>query len=113
MNKSQDLIGIARLAQLTLDHRLGQLRLAAEALDRSKLQLQAINAAAEPADLPLVTAQSVGLTYQRWADARRADLNLAIARQNATWITARDDARIAFGRSQVLRRLIEKQTRER
>lgn len=108
MSKAQDMTRIAELAQLMLDHRLGQLRTTRVELDRSRSQLQAINAAAEPTDLPLVASQTVGLAYQRWADVRRSDLNLVIARQTADWIGAREDAGTAFGRLQALRGLVEK-----
>ena len=108
MTKAQDMIRIAELAQLVLDHRLERLRRARVELDRSKSQLKAINAAAEPADLPLLTAYTVNLTYQRWADVRRSDLNLVVARQTADWMGARDEAGTAFGRPQALRGLVEK-----
>ncbi len=104
---------MAELAQLMLDHRLSQLRKTRIDLDRSRSQLQAINAAAEPADLPMVAAQTVALTYQRWADVRRSDLNLVIARQTVDWIGARDDAGTAFGRLQALRGLSEKLEKRR
>jgi hypothetical protein len=105
MSPAQDRARIAELAQMMLDHRLGLLRTTGTELDRSKLQLQAINTAAEPASLPLVTGQTVGLTYERWANVRRSDLNLVIARQTASWISAREDAVTAFGRFQALRAL--------
>ena len=94
---------IAELAQMMLDHRLGRLRTTATDLDRSKLQLQALNSAAEPTDLPFVAGQTISLTYERWANIRRSDLNLVIARQTASWISAREDAVHAFGRVQALR----------
>ena len=108
MTKARDMTRIAELAQLMLDHRLGQLRTTRNELDRSRSQLQAINTAAEPADLPLVAAQAVGLTYKRWADVRRSDLNLVIARQTADWIHTHEEAGTAFGRLQALRGLVEK-----
>lgn len=113
MTKAQDMTRIAELAQLMLDHRLGQLRTTRVELDRSKSQLQAINAAAEPANLPLVASQTVGLTYQRWADVRRSDLNLVISRQTADWIGAREAAGIAFGRLHALRGLVAKLEKRR
>lgn len=105
MSKARDLSRLADLAQLMLDHRLGQLRLSADALDQSRMQLAAVNRAAEPADLDPVTAARVGLGYDRWADVRRAELNLVIARQSAAWHEARSEARTAFGRVQALRGL--------
>jgi hypothetical protein len=106
MSKTTDLSRLAALAQLMLDHRLGQLRLSADALDQSRMQLAAVNRASEPADLDPVTAVRVGLGYDRWADVRRAELNLVIARQSASWHEARSDAQTAFGRVQALQGLV-------
>ena len=106
MSKAKDLSRLADLAQLMLDHRLGQLRASADQLDQSRMQLAAINRAAEPADLDPVTAVRVGLGYDRWADVRRADLNLVIARQSAAWHEARSEAQSAVGRVQALQGLV-------
>jgi hypothetical protein len=102
MNRAKDLSRLAELAQLMLDHRLGQLRTSADQLDQSRMQLGAINRAAEPVDLDPVMAAKVGLGYDRWADVRRAELNLVIARQTAAWLGAQSEARTAFGRVQAL-----------
>lgn len=106
MTKAKDIHRLAAVAQLMLDHRLGQLRNAAAELERSRMQLAAINQAARPAeDLAPVVAEKVALTYDRWADARRSELNLVIARQTVDWMEARTDAKGAFGRLQVLQGL--------
>jgi hypothetical protein len=112
MSKRADLAKVTALTQLVLDHRLHQLREAAAARDRSQMQLGAITAAAAPADLSPVTAGLVGLAYQRWADIRRSELNAVIARQTATWIEARSDARTAFGRVQAITGVAEKLPRK-
>ncbi|OZA12753.1 MAG: hypothetical protein B7Y02_06945 [Rhodobacterales bacterium 17-64-5] len=104
----QDLLRLKELAQLVLDHRLGQLRAAAHQLERSEGQLQAINAAAAPAELPPVAAGLVEINYGRWADIRRAELNGVIARQRAGLMAERAEATTAFGRLQALRGLAEK-----
>lgn len=110
MTKIKDLHRLAEVAQLMLDHRLGQLRKAAAELERSRMQLAAINQAARPAeDLAPVIAGKVALTYDRWADARRSELNLVIARQTAGWMEARSDAQVAFGRVHALQGLAERQ----
>ena len=72
------------------------------------MQLNAISAAAAPADLSPVTAGVVGLAYQRWADIRRSELNAVMARQTAAWIDARAEAAIAFGRTQAMRGIGDK-----
>jgi hypothetical protein len=108
MTKSRDLARLADVAQLMLDTRLGQLRAASTQLDRSRMQLMAINAAAKPADLPPVAAEKVALVYDRWADVRRAELNLVIARQTAEMLEARSEAGTAFGRLQALQGLAKR-----
>lgn len=106
MTKTGDLSRLADVAQLMLDHRLGQLHNAAVELDRSRMQLASINAVARPSeDLEPITAEKVGLAYDRWADARRSELNLVIARQTAAWIEQRGEAQAAFGRVQALQGL--------
>lgn len=102
MTSRKDLQSLATLSQLVLDQRLSALRQTAERLERSKAQLSAINAAGAPADLPPVQAGLVDLAYQRWADIRRAELNLAIAQQTISWIDAKSEAATAFGRVQAL-----------
>jgi hypothetical protein len=113
MTKAHDLTRLADVAQLMLDHRLGQLRAVSTRLDLSRMQLQSINAAARPADLPLVAGEKVGLVYHRWADVRRAELNLVIARQTAEMIEARSEAGTAFGRLQALQGLAKRQEDKR
>ena len=105
---ARDMVKITSLMQLVLDNRLQQLREAAEARDQSLMQMAAVTAAAAPADLPAVTAGIVGLTYQRWADVRRAELNTVIARQTADWMAAKSAASLAFGRAQAVRGIAER-----
>ena len=102
MSMARDLARLKQLAGLTLDHRLGQMRAASLALERSRDQMDAINEAAKPADLPLVAGARAEWAYRRWADQRRSELNLVIARQTADWLTARDAAKTAFGRNEAL-----------
>ncbi len=96
---------------MVLDVRLARLTEAASARDASLAQL-AILAQPVQGSEPFDIAQAqVQLTYDRWAEARRAEINLVLARQTAEWMQARADASLAFGRSDVLRRLIAKAQR--
>jgi len=108
MSRQRDLQQLATLAQLVLDHRLGQLRKGTAELEKSRGQLDAINAAATPADLPPVAAGLVEVGYRRWADIRRAELNSVIARQRAAVIEMKAEAGTAFGRLQALRGVAER-----
>ena len=105
MSKSSDMARLTDLAQLVLDHRLGKLRSAAADLERSRMQIAALDQPHAAQDLEPVTAEKVALAYGRWADQRRAELNLVIARQTADWIEARGEAQTAFGRVQALQGL--------
>ena len=105
MTKLADIARMAELAQLVLDQRLGRLRGAAAELERSRQQIAALDLSAAATDLEPVTAEKVALTYDRWADQRRSELNLVIARQTASWIEARSEAQTAFGRVQALQGL--------
>ncbi|NHB76651.1 hypothetical protein [Rhodobacter calidifons] len=105
MNRHRDIARLAQLAQMVLDHRLLHLRRSAAQLDQSRAQLSAVNQAPHAVDLEPILSSKVGLDYERWADVRRSELNLVIARQTADWLDARDAARTAFGRVQALQAL--------
>ena len=104
MKPRADLARLAGLADLMLDQRLASLRAAAAARAQSEARLAGLAAAPAP-DLGPVVGVTVALAYDRWADARRAEINLTLARQTVEWIDARDGAALAFGRSEVLRKL--------
>jgi hypothetical protein len=91
-----------------LDHKLAALTLAAAAREESKARLAGLSRPAADTDLPLAAAAQTSLLYERWAEARRAEINLTLARQTAEWIEARDAARQAFGRTDALRRLTDR-----
>lgn len=103
MTRSRDIAALQGLAGMLLDHRLSQLRQAAERCDQSRMQIAALDQPAEPTGLDLAPAAQVALSYQLWADVRRAELNTVLARQTADWLAAREDARHAFGRAEALR----------
>ena len=105
MTKASEIARIAELAQLVLDHRLSHLRSTAAELDRSRMQIAALDQKTTPTDLEPLAAEKVSLTYSRWADQRRAELNLVIARQTVAWMEARGEAQTAFGRVQALQGL--------
>lgn len=95
---------LAALADLVLQDRLARLRAAAAARAQTTARIAALaEVPAEGLD-PLVAAQQ-SLRYQQWADARRQELNLVLARQTATWMTAHAAATEAFGRVQVIEKL--------
>lgn len=108
--KHQDLKKLKDLAGLMLDHQLDQLRRAAEAKAQSEAALARLATPPAPAHdgLEGASAALAGLAYQRWADARRAEINQTLARQTHHWMEARDAAQKAFGKAEALRQLAEK-----
>jgi hypothetical protein len=110
MKKTKDLAKLAQLAELVLDSRLTLLQAAARAKQDCEAQLSGLGQIpqSEP-NLVGVSAELAGLQYQRWADARRAELNQMLARRTVTWMEARDEARVAFGKRQVLAQMAARQ----
>jgi hypothetical protein len=102
MTKARDLARLQDLSRLLLDQRLSVLREVAARRALSERQLSELNLAPAPTGLGPVTSGQVAFRYQIWADARRAELNALLARQTAEWLSARDDAKLAFGRAEAL-----------
>lgn len=103
MRQKQQLTKLAQLSNLLLDSRLATLHTAVQAKQESETQLAGLMSPAPLAeDIPEIAGALATLSYQRWADARRTELNLLLARQTVTWIEARDHAREAFGKKQTL-----------
>ena len=116
MSKDQPLARLETIATLILDGRLSELRRCASAREESLAQIAGLQKDPAPAeDLEGAAAQLAALSYQRWAEGRRLELNQVLARQTAAWIDATDAAREAFGRNEALktlrRRAIEAQRR--
>ena len=112
MTKSQDIRNLQALSQIVLDARLADLRAAARARDQTLAHLRDLTTAQPWIEGASGMAEAqASLAYQRWADARRADLNQTLAQQTALWIEGRDAARQAFGKSDVLAALARKPRR--
>lgn len=102
---------LREVSALRRDIALAELKKAALARERSRAQLAALEAESPPTDLPTLTDLQVRLAYGRWAERRRAELNLALARQTADWLIRRDTAAQAFGRAEVLEELARRHTK--
>ena len=96
---------LVQVSALKRDLALADLSKAALARDRSRAQLAALDRESPPTDLPALADQQVRLAYRHWADRRRAELNLILARQTVDWLARRDAAAQAFGRAEVLGKL--------
>jgi hypothetical protein len=95
---------LTMIADLMRDRALMDLRHAAEARAASRQHLERLN----PAPVAVVDDPADwrnAVMHQAWADARRAEINLMLARQTAAWIEARHAAARAVGRARVLDKL--------
>lgn len=88
-----------------LDVKLAALHLAASNRQQSLDLLAELNTPLAPTDLSPVADQQAVLRYQNWADTRRAEINLLLARQTAEMLAARAAASQAFGKDQALQSL--------
>ena len=105
MSSRTEIARLQTIAELMLDHRLSGLKVAAHAKAKSEAASAALAGTPEADGLEGAAAALVGLTYQRWADARRAEINLQLALQTRDWLDAQSHAREAFGKSQALNAL--------
>lgn len=106
MTRQKDLERLATLAAMTRDARLAVVAAKGRARNVSIGQLEALKLQPSgPGDLSIVAMAGAAALYDRWAEARRIEINRTLARQTAEWIEARDAARTAFGRAEVLARL--------
>ncbi|GLS85193.1 hypothetical protein GCM10010873_01660 [Cypionkella aquatica] len=109
MSQKQQLAKLEQLSSLLLDIRLTTLQAAARAKLESETQLAGLTLPSyAPHDLSEIAAAMTALNYERWADARRAELNMLLARQTVTLMEARDAAREAFGKKHALGGLAQK-----
>jgi len=103
MIKKDQIRQLQQMAGLLFDSKLVDLKATARAMQETKDHLADLVAdpvlANEVAKIAMAVA---GLRYDRWADVRRAELNLTLARQTAEWLDARDVARLAFGKTRAL-----------
>ena len=103
MTNQDQMRRLQQVAALLFDSKLTNLKATARAMQQTKDHLADLTARPVPAqDLPQLAMEIAALRYERWADLRRQDLNLALARQTAAWLDARDAARLAFGKNQAL-----------
>jgi hypothetical protein len=110
MTQKSKLDRLTGLSKLILDQYLTQLQASAAARQASLKQLQDL--VPNPADdLDLVTNAKAAIRYEHWADTKRRDINIVLARQTATWLEARLATQTAFGRADVLQRLMRKMTK--
>ena len=108
MKKSEKVLRLSRLAQMVLDRDLAQLAAAAKAKAASEANLADLAKPQDTSGLAPVAAHHAELRWQKWADARRIEINIQLARQTADWLNARQSAQTAFARNTALRGIAAK-----
>lgn len=105
MTAAADLRQLGVLAAMVRDAKLEAVRRAALARGATLARLADLESAPADATLHPVAAARAMVAYQVWADARRRELTAVLARQSVALAEAEAEARIAFGRTEVLDRL--------
>lgn len=109
MKHQKNLHRLTALAALIRDQRLAKLQACAAERNMSLQRLQDL--APKPSEEADPIAQATTLMrYETWADARRREINLVLARQTAAWMAARAEAEGAFGRAEVLKKIAKTQS---
>ena len=81
MRDIEKLRRLGQISALLQQSKMQALQRAALVRQESLARLAALDAPQPATDLPAVTAQEVALRYQVWADQRRSDINMGLARQ--------------------------------
>ena len=103
MTKKQQIEKLQHVAALLFDSKLAQLKIIAQAKHETEGHLTDLaQGASVTPDMPQISIEVANLRYERWADVRRAELNMTLARQTALWLDARGAAQVAFGKTQAL-----------
>jgi hypothetical protein len=102
-----DLPRLQRLAELAFDKSRAALTEAAQKAQTSRDALARLDLAPtrDRDDLALLQQEMV---YDRWAESRRAEINLIYAGQRAELLLATEAARREFGRLQAISRLVDR-----
>lgn len=103
MTPKDKLDRLERIAGMMLDRDLALLRRAAQEKAASEERLSGLTAPGSDGGAASVAEALAQLNWQRWADARRAEINVTLALQTAEWLTARETAQRTFARCEALR----------
>lgn len=104
MDKFSNLSRLTALSTLILDQHLAKLQAATAAKNMSLQRLQDLAPMQSEGLDPIVSATTL-MRYEHWADSKRREINMVLARQTVTWLEARKASQDAFGRADVLKRI--------
>lgn len=110
-NNPPDLRPLVTISDVVLQSRLAAVNRAAAACAACRTHLADLALPAVDSDLPLAAQALAELRYMQWADARRGEINMQLARHSAELLTARAEAATALGRLDVLGQLTERTAR--
>lgn len=113
-SRHQKAARLNRVTRLALDVNLSRLKSAVRArraLEESIAGLDADRRRVSTNVESASTRAGADLLWQRWADSRRAEMNMALARARAEEIRARRAATLALGRDQALTNLLARSRR--
>lgn len=96
------------IADLLQERDLAALSRAQGARSRTEGLLRALDQDFTATDLPAAAEAQVVERFGLWSANRRMALNQRYARETAAWLVAKEEAQRAFGRAEVLGRLLEK-----
>lgn len=100
---------LVALSTMVQDLRLAELSQAEAARQSTLAAIAGLDLPTTDPSLDPVQAGRVAVAYARWADTRRADLKVTLARQSQVCAVAQGEARVAFGRNQALAGLAARQ----
>jgi hypothetical protein len=102
MTTREKMQALGNISALALDQRLAALRQAQAMRQAIVDRIAALELAPVDTNLSLAAAQKAEVYYQMWADERRKQLNLSLARTTAVVLQAEAEARHVFARNSVL-----------
>lgn len=100
------LLSLQEISGVILDRRLALLRACGAARSTSLKLLQDLEPKESGEEIEPIALAKSNLQYQAWADRRRAEINILLARQTVDLIEARKLAMSAFGKADAIRHLI-------
>lgn len=107
VRRKTKLAPIVQISDLIREQSLSKLHQAAQKRQQSLDALAALDTVSQRGAEGFWDA-SIRLKYEGWADSRRREINLQLAKQTANWLEAQTEARHDFGRCEALRKLSTK-----
>lgn len=108
MSDAARLRALRQIADLIRERDIARFSKAQAQKSKTEALLRALDHGQVPTNLGLAAEGQVVERFGLWAANRRIALNQQLARDTAAWMEARDAAQKAFGRAEVLKKLMVK-----